>query len=86
MLLQFHALVASHASELALLIVRENGKNMTEALADVAKGNETVEYACSLPQLAAGNVLQVSSGGVSCADERRPLGVVASIVVRDQSC
>jgi len=78
-MLKFHGLVREHAQELAELIVLENGKNITEALADVAKGNETVEYACSLPQLAQGRLLRVS-GGVDCRDERRPLGVVASVV------
>jgi acyl-CoA reductase-like NAD-dependent aldehyde dehydrogenase len=78
-MLKFHALVRDHAQELASLIVKENGKNITEALADVAKGNETVEYACSLPQVAQGSTLRVS-GQVSCADRRDPLGVVASIV------
>ena len=43
------------------------------------KGNETVEWACSLPQLAPGRNLQVS-GQVHCQDRREPLGVVASIV------
>jgi hypothetical protein len=51
----------------------------SKALADVAKGNETVEYACSLPQLAQGRILRVSSD-VTCQDRRDPLGVVASIV------
>uniref|UniRef100_A0A7S4N738 methylmalonate-semialdehyde dehydrogenase (CoA acylating) n=2 Tax=Odontella aurita TaxID=265563 RepID=A0A7S4N738_9STRA len=78
-MLKFHALVREHAREIAELIVLENGKNITEALADVAKGNETVEYACSLPQLAQGRILRVSSE-VSCQDRRDPLGVVASIV------
>lgn len=32
-------------------MVAENGKNRAEALASVAKGNETVEWACSMPQL-----------------------------------
>jgi malonate-semialdehyde dehydrogenase (acetylating)/methylmalonate-semialdehyde dehydrogenase len=78
-MLKFHALVREHAQELAELIVLENGKNITEALADVAKGNETVEYACSLPALATGRILRVSSQ-VNCEDRRVPLGVVASIV------
>lgn len=78
-MLKFHGLVRDNAQELAEIIVKENGKNITEALADVAKGNETVEYACSLPQLAQGHVLKVS-GQVSCQDRRDPLGVVASIV------
>jgi malonate-semialdehyde dehydrogenase (acetylating) / methylmalonate-semialdehyde dehydrogenase len=79
LMMKLHALIQKHAHELAELIVQENGKNMTEALADVAKGNETVEYACSLPQLAQGKNLQVSSQ-VYCQDQRQPLGVVASIV------
>ena len=48
-------------------------------MADVAKGNETVEYACSLPQLSQGKIIKVSSQ-VTCTDHRAPLGVVASIV------
>lgn len=78
-MLKFHALVRENAKELAECIVLENGKNMTEALADVAKGNETVEYACSLPQLMQGKIDRVSSE-VTCRDRRDPLGVVVSIV------
>ena len=48
-------------------------------MADVAKGNETVEYACSLPQLMQGKIDRVSSE-VTCRDRRDPLGVVVSIV------
>jgi acyl-CoA reductase-like NAD-dependent aldehyde dehydrogenase len=33
-MLKFHALVIEHKQELAELIVKENGKNLTEALAD----------------------------------------------------
>lgn len=76
---KFHALVDAHATELASIIVRENGKNMAEALADVAKGNETVEWSTSLPQLANGRQLEVSRG-VMCAETREALGVVAAIV------
>lgn len=79
MMMKFHSLVEEHSQRLAELIVQENGKNITEALADVAKGNETVEWACSLPQLAKGSTLKVSSQ-VSCLDRRDPLGVVACIV------
>lgn len=50
-----------------------------EALASVLKGNETVEYACSLPQLAQGRTLQVSRG-ITCHETRDPLGVVACVV------
>lgn len=79
-MLKFHSLIREHTEELAACIVQENGKNITEAIADVAKANETVEYACSLPQLATGRTLAVSSGGVTCRDQRVPLGIVVSIV------
>lgn len=76
---RFHSLVEQHADELAGIIVRENGKNISEAMADVAKGNETAEWATSLPQLAAGKKLEVSRG-IYCEEVRKPLGVVAAIV------
>jgi hypothetical protein len=76
---KFHHLMEVHADELAKLIVLENGKNMAEALAYLAKGNETVEWACSLPQLSCGKTLEVSKG-ITCQESRVPLGVVAAIV------
>lgn len=72
-------LIERDTQELAELIVLENGKNITEAIADVAKGNETVEWATSLPQLAQGKTEEVSSG-IHCTDSKHPLGVVACIV------
>lgn len=78
-MLKFHNLMDVHSQELAELIVKENGKNIVEALADVAKGNETVEWACSLPQIAAGRILEVSKG-ITCQENRVPLGVVGAIV------
>ena len=42
------------------------------------KSAELTEFACSLPQIAPGEVLEVSRG-VECRIERFPLGVVASI-------
>ncbi|GBG33263.1 Aldehyde dehydrogenase [Hondaea fermentalgiana] len=76
---KLHHLVQEHALELATLCTLENGKTIAESLAEVAKGNETIEWACSLPQLAQGNILQVSRG-VMCHDENEPLGVVGCIV------
>ncbi|CAB9520748.1 Malonate-semialdehyde dehydrogenase (Partial), partial [Seminavis robusta] len=78
-MMKFHSIIQREAEDLARMIVLENGKNFTEAMAEVAKANETVEYACSLPQLAEGKTLRVSSQ-VTCEDRRLPLGVVASIV------
>jgi len=78
-MIKFHSLVEAHKDELIELIMKENGKNRVEAAGDVAKGLETVEWACSMPQLAQGRHLTVSSG-VTCHEIRDPVGVVASIV------
>lgn len=78
-MMKVHTLLDKHAEELAEIIMMEHGKNKVEALGDIGKGNETVEYSCSLPQLVQGKTLEVSTG-VVCQDRRKPLGVVASIV------
>lgn len=64
--------------ELASGISRENGKLTAEATAELLRGLEVVEFACSLPTLLAGELLEVSSG-VDCFTRRLPLGVVAGI-------
>ncbi len=78
-LYRYRTLLEQHLDELSALIVMEHGKVMTEARAEVLKAIELTEFACSLPQLATGEILEVSSG-VECRTERVPLGVVASIV------
>eukprot|EP01100_Stratorugosa_tubuloviscum_P015060 TRINITY_DN8452_c0_g1_i1.p1 TRINITY_DN8452_c0_g1~~TRINITY_DN8452_c0_g1_i1.p1 ORF type:complete len:495 (-),score=279.80 TRINITY_DN8452_c0_g1_i1:73-1557(-) len=79
LLFKIKHLIETHRMELAEIIMLEHGKNRTEALAEVDKANETVEYATSLPQLIQGKWLEVSRG-VTCCDKRDPLGVVVSIV------
>ena len=76
---KLHMLINDNAQELAEIIVKENGKNITEALADVAKGNETAEWATGLPSIAIGRKLEVSRG-IYCEEKRAPLGVVGAIV------
>ena len=76
---RYRALLERDAAELTALIVEEHGKTRSEAEAEIAKAIELTEFACSLPQLVTGEVLEVSRG-VECRTERHPLGVVASIV------
>ena len=76
---RYKYLLEKHAKELAELVQEENGKTYAEALAEVEKSIELTEFATSLPQLIAGEVLEVSRG-VECRTEHVPLGVVASIV------
>ncbi len=75
---RYRALLERDIEELTALITEENGKVYAEARAEVLKSMEVTEFACSLPQIAAGEVLEVSRG-VECRIERFPLGVVASI-------
>ncbi|KAI9207673.1 Aldehyde/histidinol dehydrogenase [Polychytrium aggregatum] len=78
-MIRLHQLIVKNADHIADLIVLEHGKNRTEALAEIAKGNETLEFALSLPQLMQGHILDVSRG-VACRDSLNPLGIVCSIV------
>ena len=75
---RYKTLLERHIGELAGLITEEHGKVKGEAEAEILKAIELTEFACSLPQLVAGEVLEVSRG-VECRLERYPLGVVASI-------
>jgi malonate-semialdehyde dehydrogenase (acetylating)/methylmalonate-semialdehyde dehydrogenase len=75
---RYKALLERHIKELGALITEEHGKIASEAEAEILKAIELTEFACSLPQLVAGEVLEVSRG-VECRLERVPLGVVAAI-------
>lgn len=75
---RYKRLLEEHLRELATLVHRENGKTMEEAIAEVEKSIELTEFACSMPQLVQGRILEVSKG-VECRIDRKPVGVVASI-------
>jgi len=77
-LYRYKYLLEKYSNELAELVHEENGKTISESAAEVEKSIEVTEFACSLPQLAAGEVMEVSKG-VECRIERYPVGVVASI-------
>ena len=76
---KYKYLLEKNLQELAALVSEENGKTIGEAIAEIEKCVELTEFACSLPQLVTGEVLEVSKG-VECRTEHVPLGVVASIV------
>jgi malonate-semialdehyde dehydrogenase (acetylating)/methylmalonate-semialdehyde dehydrogenase len=77
-LYRYRALLDKNAQSLAQLVHEENGKTMSEAMAEIEKSIEVTEFACSMPQLATGEILEVSRG-VECRIDRYPVGVVASI-------
>jgi malonate-semialdehyde dehydrogenase (acetylating)/methylmalonate-semialdehyde dehydrogenase len=76
---RYKFLLEKHLQELATICSEENGKTISEAVAEIEKCIELTEFACSLPQIITGEVLEVSKG-IECRTEHVPLGVVASIV------
>ena len=75
---RYKALLERDIDDLAALITEENGKTLAESRAEVLKAAELTEFACSLPQIATGEVLEVSRG-IECRVERYPVGIVAAI-------
>jgi len=78
-LFAFRDLVSRHARELAETIADEHGKVVSDALGEVQRGLEVVEFACGIPQLLKGEYSDQVSTGVDVFSFREPLGVVAGI-------
>ena len=78
-LFRFRELLFAHREELAALITRDHGKTFPDALAEVMRGLETVEFACGLPVHLAGLNTPNVSTGVDAFTLRQPLGVTAAI-------
>ncbi len=78
-LFAFRELLNARRDELASVIVAEHGKVHTDALGEVARGLEVVEYACGVAQLAKGAYSEQASTGIDVYSIRQPLGPVAII-------
>jgi malonate-semialdehyde dehydrogenase (acetylating)/methylmalonate-semialdehyde dehydrogenase len=78
-LFAFRELLVSRREELAALITKEHGKVRSDALGEVARGIENVEFACGLPELLKGGYSLDASTGVDVHELRQPVGVVAGI-------
>ena len=75
----YRELVCEHREELAALITRDHGKTFPDALAEVMRGLETVEFACGLPVHLAGMNTPNVSTNVDAFTLRQPLGVTSAI-------
>jgi malonate-semialdehyde dehydrogenase (acetylating)/methylmalonate-semialdehyde dehydrogenase len=77
----FHAreLVDANRKEIASLITAEHGKVLADALGEVARGLENIEFACGIPHLLKGGYSEQASTGIDVYSIRQPLGVVAGI-------
>jgi malonate-semialdehyde dehydrogenase (acetylating)/methylmalonate-semialdehyde dehydrogenase len=72
-------LIVRNRERLAEIISTENGKTMADALGEVARGQENVEFACGIPNLLKGGYTEQASRGVDVYQIRQPVGVVAGI-------
>ena len=72
-------LIDANRTEIASLLTAEHGKVMSDALGEVARGLENVEFACGIPHLMKGGFSEQASTGVDVYNIRQPLGVVAGI-------
>lgn len=78
-LFNYQRLLQQNKEELARLITLENGKNTTEALGEVGRGIENVEFAAGAPSLMMGDSLASIATDVEAANYRYPIGVVGGI-------
>jgi malonate-semialdehyde dehydrogenase (acetylating) / methylmalonate-semialdehyde dehydrogenase len=78
-LFKLRALLDANRRALAELITLEHGKTLSDALGEVARGIENVEFACGVPAMLKGGFTEQASHGVDVYQIRQPLGVVAGI-------
>ncbi|MFH0871542.1 MAG: CoA-acylating methylmalonate-semialdehyde dehydrogenase [bacterium] len=78
-LFRMKALLDQHLEELTYILARENGKVLDEAMGDVLKVTEVVEFACGIPHLMTGPALMNCTPGYDTTQYRTPLGVFVGI-------
>jgi malonate-semialdehyde dehydrogenase (acetylating) / methylmalonate-semialdehyde dehydrogenase len=78
-LFRFRELLNERKPELAAIITAEHGKVLSDALGEVTRGQEVVEFACGIPHLVKGGFTENASTRVDVHSVRQPLGVVGII-------
>jgi malonate-semialdehyde dehydrogenase (acetylating)/methylmalonate-semialdehyde dehydrogenase len=78
-LFAFRELVERQKADIARLITAEHGKTLDDAVGEVNRGLEVIEFVCNIPHLMKGEFSEQVSGGVDTYSLRQPLGVVAGI-------
>jgi len=78
-LFNFRELLNARKADVAAILTNEHGKVASDALGEVARGLEVVEFATSIPQLMKGEYSENVSSGVDVYSLRQPLGVVGII-------
>lgn len=78
-LFRFRELLNERKDELAAIITAEHGKVLSDALGEVSRGQEVVEFACGIPHLLKGGYTENASTNIDVHSIRQPLGVVGII-------
>jgi malonate-semialdehyde dehydrogenase (acetylating)/methylmalonate-semialdehyde dehydrogenase len=76
---RFRELVDANRKEIAGLVSAEHGKTVADALGELARGIENIEFAAGAPAVLKGGFTEQASTGVDVYSIRQPLGVVAGI-------
>src|SRR5437667_9688928 len=76
---QIRELVHERHEEIARILTAEHGKVLSDAMGEVARGLEVIEYCCGIPELLKGDFSEQASTGIDVYSIRQPLGVVAGI-------
>ncbi|MEP3279617.1 MAG: CoA-acylating methylmalonate-semialdehyde dehydrogenase [Stappiaceae bacterium] len=76
---RFKELLSANAARIAEAISKEHGKTHDDALGEVSRGIEVVEFACGIPQLLKGEFARNVGPSIDSYSDRQPLGVVAGI-------
>jgi malonate-semialdehyde dehydrogenase (acetylating)/methylmalonate-semialdehyde dehydrogenase len=78
-LFRFRELVDANRRRIAEILTSEHGKTLPDAMGEVARGLENIEFACGIPNLLKGGFSEQASRGIDVYQIRQPLGVVAGI-------
>lgn len=76
---RFKTLLERDADEICALVSEEHGKVLEDAMGELKRGIENVEYACGVPELLKGEYSHNAGPGIDTWSNHQPLGIVAGI-------
>jgi len=79
LMFRIYQLFDEHREDLARLLTAEHGKVLSDAMGEVQRGIEVIEFVCGIPKLLKGDYSEQASTGIDVFSIRQPLGVVAGI-------
>ena len=78
-LFNFRQLLEQNEGKIAQLISQEHGKTIEDAVGELKRGIENVEFACAAPEILKGEYNRNAGPAIDVWSEFQPLGVVAGI-------